>query len=128
MTKSAHQHARTSEQFACPLLGCPEICIGESLCQHSCSQVLCWQIYMFQRLFTSTLTWTAVLTEVCHQDDAEHAAQHCKRVHLRAQLQVVICEDLHQRCLTQAGQAYSVGQLAIKLHHLLKVMPQKVPC
>ena len=66
--------------------------------------------------------------EVCCQDHAEQAAQHCKSMHLRTQLQVVICDDLHQRCLTQAGQAYSVGQLAIKLHDLLKVMPQKIPC
>ncbi len=103
--------------------------------QNPCSQMLnmetqdlSQQINMFPRLFTSTLTWSAVLTEARYQDGTEQAAQHRKRMHLRAQLQVVICEDLHQRRLTQAGQAYSVGRLAIKLHDLLKVMPQKFPC
>lgn len=92
------------------------------------TQDLSQQINMFPRLFTSTLTWSAVLTEARYQDGTEQAAQHRKRMHLRAQLQVVICENLHQRRLTQTGQAYSVGRLAIKLHDLLKVMPQKIPC
>jgi len=72
------------------------------------TQDLSQQINMFPRLFTSTLTWSAVLKEARYQDGTEQAAQHRKRMHLRAQLQVVICENLHQRRLTQTGQAYSV--------------------
>ncbi len=135
MTQSAHQHARTGEQPACLLQGYFET-TGEKMPNSISLQPGARHVdsrsqpadNVFHRLFTSTVTWSDVLTKVCYQDDAEQAAQHRKRVHLRAQLQVVICEDLHQRCLAQAGQANSVGQLAIKLHDLLKVMPQKVPC
>ncbi len=47
-------------------------------------------------------------------------------MYLRAQLQVVIGEDLHQSALIQAGEAYSVGRLAIILYNLFKVTAQEI--
>ena len=47
--------------------------------------------------------------------------------HLRAELQVVISQDLHECSLAEAGETYSVRRSAITLDHSLKVAAQKVP-
>lgn len=51
----------------------------------------------------------------------------CARNHLTAELQIVICQDLHQCTLAEAGEAHPVGRPAVVLDHSLKVAAQEVP-
>ena len=85
ITKSARSHAGTGERPHIHCLAVPETCIGEKVPSseplqpgaQSVAHDLCQQIYMFQRLFTSTLTWSAVFATVCYQDQAAQRRKKC---------------------------------------------------